>query len=66
MIEIYYTQEFERRYEELPRSIQRKAERRERLFRESPFHPALKTQKLQPLKKEYWSFRIDRSYRVIF
>jgi len=66
MIEIQYTEEFERRYQELPPPVQRKAERRARLFRENPFHPALKTEKLQPLKREYWSFRIDRSYRIIF
>ena len=47
-------------------TIQRKAERREKPFRDNPFHPALKTEKLQPLKREYWSFRIDRSYRIIF
>jgi Txe/YoeB family toxin of Txe-Axe toxin-antitoxin module len=66
MTEIYYTEEFRRRYGELPIPIQRKAERRERLFRENPFHPSLKTEKLQPLQKEYWSFRVDRNYRVIF
>jgi predicted metal-dependent phosphoesterase TrpH len=56
MIDIHYTEEFERRYQEPPPRIQRKAERREKLFRENPFHPALKTEKLQPLKREYWIF----------
>jgi Txe/YoeB family toxin of Txe-Axe toxin-antitoxin module len=66
MIEIYYTEEFSRRYSDLPIAIQKKAERRERMFRENPFHPSLKTEKLQPLGREYWSFRVDRNYRIIF
>ena len=66
MTEIYYTEEFHRRYAELPLPIQKKAERRERVFRENPFHPSLRTEKLQPAEKEYWSFRVDRDYRIIF
>jgi hypothetical protein len=52
MTEIYYSEEFRRRYRELPLPIQKKAERREELFRGDPFHPSLKTEKLQPLEKE--------------
>ena len=66
MIEIRYAPEFKRRYFELPPHVRRKAERRERLFRSNPFHPALETEKLKPREKEYWSFRIDRAYRIIF
>jgi mRNA-degrading endonuclease RelE of RelBE toxin-antitoxin system len=66
MTEIYYTEEFLRRYRELPPPVQWKAEAREQLFRENPFHPSLKTEKLQPLEKEYWSLRVDRNYRIIF
>lgn len=66
MTNIRYTEEFEKRYGELPAAIQRKAEKREPLFRENPFHPSLKTEKLSPKEKEYWSFRIDREYRIIF
>jgi len=66
MIEVFYTSEFKRRYQELPLYIQRKAEKRELFFRRNPFDPLLKTEKLQPKEKEYWSFRIDREYRIIF
>lgn len=66
MIEVLYTPEFSKRYRKLPLSVQKKAERREIIFRENPFHPALKTEKLEPRAREYWSFRIDRNYRVIF
>jgi mRNA-degrading endonuclease RelE of RelBE toxin-antitoxin system len=66
MKDILYTPEFERRYQELPLAIQKKAERRERLFRQNPFHPSLQTEKLKPKEKEYWSFRIDNAYRILF
>ena len=49
MTEIYYTEEFSRRYHELPTQIQKKVERHEKVFRENPFHPSLRTEKLQPL-----------------
>ena len=66
MFTIVYTPEFEKRYRQLPVSVQKKAERREKIFRENPFHPSLKTEKLEPRQREYWSFRLDREYRVIF
>ena len=66
MIEIVVTQEFERNYDELPRAIQKKAERRQALFVENPFHPSLETEKLNPKSREVWSFRIDRQYRIVF
>jgi len=66
MIKVLVTEEFERRYQELPSSIQVKAEKQERIFRENPFHPSLHTEKLKPKKKEIWSFRIDQQYRILF
>ncbi len=63
---IYYTDEFLRCYRELPSAIQRKAERRELMFRENPHHPSLHTEKLHPKNREVLSFRIDDSYRVLF
>ena len=66
MTDIRYTHEFEKQYRDLPPAVQGKAEKREALFRSNPFHPSLKTEKLSPKEKEYWSFRIDREYRIIF
>ncbi len=65
-MEIILTDEFVRRYELLPLRIRRKAEKQEKLFRENPFHTSLHTEKLEPKGKQVWSFRIDRSYRVLF
>jgi proteic killer suppression protein len=66
MLEIVVTEEFEKRYKELPATIQKKAEKQEKLFRLNPFHPSLHTEKLEPKGRQVWSFRIDRKYRIIF
>ena len=52
MIEIFVTEEFQKRYRELPKIIQRKAEKQEKIFRQNPFHPSLHTEKLEPKGKE--------------
>ncbi len=66
MPEITITKEFKERYEKLPSSIQKKAEKQEKFFRKNPFHPSLHTEKLEPKEKQVWSFRIDKTYRIIF
>ena len=66
MYELLATKEFTERFHELPVAIQRKLEKQSRIFTTNPFHPSLHTEKLQPKEKQYWSFRVDRSYRVLF
>lgn len=66
MIEIFFTEEFEKQYKKLPLRIKKKAEKKETIFRQNPFCSSLHTEKLEPRSKEVWSFRIDREYRVIF
>lgn len=66
MLQIFVTQEFAKRYQNLPDLIKKKAEKQEGLFRRNPFHPSLHTEKLEPKNKQVWSFRIDKSYRIIF
>jgi addiction module RelE/StbE family toxin len=36
------------------------------LFREEPFHPRISTHKLKGKQKEYWSFSISYSDRIVF
>ena len=66
MTKIILTQEFENRYHKLPPAVKKKAEKQVEVFRTNPTHPSLHTEKLEPKGKQVWSFRIDRSYRVIF
>ena len=63
---IIFSEEFKSRYEKLPLTIQKKAEKQEIIFRDNPFHPSLNTEKLEPKKKEMWSIRIDKKYRAMF
>lgn len=65
-MEIEYTPHFKRAYQKLSFSIQAKAERREKLFRADPFDRRLDTHKLHGTLKEFHSFSIDRSYRIVF
>ncbi len=46
--------------------LERKFEKQKLLFEESPFHPGLKVELLEPKDMRIWSFRIDRKYRAIF
>ena len=66
MLEIIVTEEFTLQYQRLSASIQKKAEKQEKIFQSNPFHPSLHTEKLQPRGRQVWSFRIDRKYRVVF
>lgn len=66
MWQVIVTQEFEERYRSLPVIIQKKAEKQEKLFCQNPFYPSLQTEKLEPRNKQLWSFRIDKSYRILF
>ena len=57
---------FERHYKKLPNSIKKKAKEKEKIFRENPFNPILKTHKLSGKYKECWAFWITYSYRIKF
>ena len=65
-MKIVLTAEFVQRYSDLPEKIQKKAEKQENNFRENPFHPSLHTEKLEPRRKDVWSIRVDRRYRILF
>lgn len=66
MIDVIVTVEFEKRYQQLPLHIQKKAEKQERLFRQNPFHPSLNSEKIEPKGKQRWTLRIDKNYRIAF
>ncbi len=65
-MQLIVTDEFIKRYQELPKAIQAKAAKQEKLFRQNPFYPSLHTEKLEPKNQQVWSFRIDKNYRIIF
>ena len=65
-MEIEVTPQFEKLYKKLPQIAKLRAEKQIDYFIADPFHPSLNVKKLVPKKKQYWSLRFDRKYRIIF
>ncbi len=65
-MEISTTVTFDKLFKSLPASIQKKAAKKTDLFKNNPFHPSLRTEKLHPKGHNVWSYRIDISYRIVF
>lgn len=63
---IHYTSKFERNFKKLPRSVREKAAEKERIFREDPFRPILKTHRLKGPMRDFHSFSINYRYRIVF
>lgn len=65
MIEIEYSPKFARQYKKITKKIKKSAEEKEKIFRQDPFDPQLKTHKLTGKLKDYWAFSISRRHRII-
>ena len=65
-MKFFYSTKFSKMARELPLGIRRKARKKEDLFKDNMFHPSLNIEKLSPKALNYWSFRIDRTYRIVF
>ena len=65
-MEIEYSSHFRKVYQNLTLKTQKKAEKKEAIFRKSPFDPRLKTHKLRGKLKEFYSLAIDQKYRIVF
>ena len=57
---------FEKHYRKLPKEAKERAKNKEKIFRENPFDPRLRTHKLHGKEKEVWAFWIDYVYRIKF
>lgn len=66
MTEIYTTSTFDQLLLKLPQKVRIKADDKTKLFRENPFNPVLRTEKLHPKGHDVWSFRVDIHYRIVF
>ncbi len=64
--EIHYNDEFKRQFLILPKGLQKKACKKEILFRENPFHPSLRLHKLKGKLQTLWSISVDMKHRIIF
>ncbi len=62
----YTTPYFEKKFTKLPKDLQKIAIRKILLFENNPFHPSLHTHKLKGPLSEFWSFYINKNFRVLF
>jgi len=69
-MEVLYSSKFIRSYKKLPEKVKKLAEEKEKVFRQNPFSPELKTHKLHGKFKgkieKYWSFSVGYKYRIVF
>ena len=65
-MEILYLQKFKKQYEKLPPKIKDLAEQKEKIFRQNPFNPKLKTHKLHGKLSGFLAFSINYEYRIVF
>jgi mRNA-degrading endonuclease RelE of RelBE toxin-antitoxin system len=65
-MEIITTETFDALFGKLNKTIQHKAVKKSDLFKENPFHPSLRVEKLHPKHFNVWSFRVDLHHRIIF
>ena len=63
---VEYSNKFLRKLDRLSKQVIEKAQDQERIFRENPFHPRLRTHKLHGKLKDEWVFWIDQKYRIKF
>jgi mRNA-degrading endonuclease RelE of RelBE toxin-antitoxin system len=65
-MKITETAQFRKSFEKLDKVLKKKTQKQFKLFLNNLFHPSLKTEKLEPKTSNIWSFRVDKSVRVIF
>lgn len=65
-MDIEYSPKFMRQFKKLPMEVKQSALACEKLFRQNPFDPMLKTHKLHGAMREYWAFSISYGYRIGF
>jgi mRNA-degrading endonuclease YafQ of YafQ-DinJ toxin-antitoxin module len=63
---ITYSSHFAKAFKALPEKIKNQAIQKENIFRANCFDTRLKSHKLKGKLKEYWSFSINYSYRILF
>jgi mRNA-degrading endonuclease RelE of RelBE toxin-antitoxin system len=65
-MQISYTADFIKSYNNLSAVLRKKVDKQENFFKNNLLHPSLGIEKLIPKGRELWSIRVDRSYRIIF
>ncbi len=63
---LFHTPHYGRAHKRLPIHIKDFAKKREQWFRANAFDARLDTHKLKGKFAKFWSFSIDRGYRIVF
>jgi len=66
ILKVHSTSEFEKSFRKLPTRIQDLAEKKDNWFRQDAFNPRLHTHKLRGELEGYWSYYVNRKYRILF
>lgn len=66
VLEVYYDDSFRKQFADLPEDVKKLACKKEKLFRENPFHPSLRLHKLRGKLNRFWSISVNMKYRIIF
>lgn len=64
--ELKTTSKFDNSFKKLPINVQQEALKKEKVFIRNIFDKSLKTHKLRGNLKDYYSFSITYSYRILF
>lgn len=65
-MQIFTTSQFDKLYKKLPIRIKTKAEQKDKIFQNDPYHPSLEAHKLHGRDSEHWAYSIDNQYRIKF
>ena len=63
---VHVTSDFTRAFRRLPKQIQRLAVRKDQQFQQNSFSPQLETHKLKGELDGFWSYSVNKAYRVLF
>ena len=66
ILKIRVTSEFTKAFQRIPVRIQDLAEKKDNWFRRDAFDSRLHTHRLGGALKDYWSYYINRKYRILF
>lgn len=65
-LKIFKSKDFEKSFAHMPQNIQLLAVKKIALFKTNPSNPQLKTHKLKGKLKNFYSFSVNRQYRILF
>ena len=65
-LKIFKTKDFEKSFAKLPPKIQIFSVKKISLFKNEPFNSSLKTHKLKGELQNFYSFSVNRQYRILF